>query len=101
MTKKKDQPEEAIPQGEPTEDQAPAVSTESEWVQVVRLWADKSNARPVANHLQAELARVGIVTVEQLATAPVQLVAGAARAAIRADAQALQAAAHKFMEGKT
>jgi cytosine/adenosine deaminase-related metal-dependent hydrolase len=71
----------------------------NDWVRVVDTWTDKSDVKAIATRLQAELAREGITTLEDLAAASVQRVASAARAAIQADAQALLAAAHKLLQG--
>ncbi len=98
MTKKPILPDEGIQLPE-WDNPADAMPVETIWQIVVRAWADTSNVETVALRLEAELAREGIMTVEQLAVAPIKLIANAARAALQADAQALQAAANKMLQG--
>lgn len=95
MTKSKSKPEEGTPLAESSR----AAQAPSDWNQVATAWADKANTPVVAERLERELAQVGIFTVEELASAPINLIASAARAAIQADAQALRSAANKVLQG--
>lgn len=96
MKKHEDMPEVEEAQPLYESDPVPAEPKSDEWLTLVMLWSDKSNAVEMAKVLKAELAIAGIESVDQLSKTSVHAVIGAVRAALKSDAQALLSAAHKL-----